>query len=382
MTNNLGNVLIRSDLNVPISNGKITDNFRIKQALSSIEQIKNISETITFCSHLGRPNGFDLNFTLEPVAEEIKKILDEDVIFINDDIRELSSTFQSKYSSKVYVLENLRLYEGEKESDTQFAQYLAKPFDTFILDAFGAAHRNHASIVEVGKHLNSYQGPLMNKEINELKSLLKSPNSPFTVIMGGAKISDKLTLINNLLPKVDNLILGGGMCFTFLKSQGYEIGASLCEDEFLNIASKLLDSSDGKKIILPVDFGVSNDLLSSARLDKSLELIESTDIGVDIGSKTVALFNEIIHSSNTIFWNGPMGVFENKSFEYGTREITKSVSQSNAYTVVGGGDSVSAINKYSEIQNFNHISTGGGASMELMEGKKLPGVNIYEPLII
>ncbi len=382
MTNNLGNVLIRSDLNVPISNGKITDNFRIKQALSSIEQIKNISETITFCSHLGRPNGFDLNFTLEPVAEEIKKILDEDVIFINDDIRELSSTFQSKYSSKVYVLENLRFYEGEKESDTQFAQYLAKPFDTFILDAFGAAHRNHASIVEVGKHLNSYQGPLMNKEINELKSLLKSPNSPFTVIMGGAKISDKLTLINNLLPKVDNLILGGGMCFTFLKSQGYEIGASLCEDEFLNIASKLLDSSDGKKIILPVDFGVSNDLLSSARLDKSLELIESTDIGVDIGSKTVALFNEIIHSSNTIFWNGPMGVFENKSFEYGTREITKSVSQSNAYTVVGGGDSVSAINKYSEIQNFNHISTGGGASMELMEGKKLPGVNIYEPLII
>ena len=382
MTNNLGNVLIRSDLNVPISNGKITDNFRIKQALSSIEQIKNISETITFCSHLGRPNGFDLNFTLEPVAEEIKKILDEDVIFINDDIKELSSTFQSKYSSKVYVLENLRFYEGEKESDTQFAQYLAKPFDTFILDAFGAAHRNHASIVEVGKHLNSYQGPLMNKEINELQSLLKSPNSPFTVIMGGAKISDKLTLINNLLPKVDNLILGGGMCFTFLKSQGYEIGASLCEDEFLNIASKLLDSSDGKKIILPVDFGVSNDLLSSARLDKSLELIESTDIGVDIGSKTVALFNEIIHSSNTIFWNGPMGVFENKSFEYGTREITKSVSQSNAYTVVGGGDSVSAINKYSEIQNFNHISTGGGASMELMEGKKLPGVNIYEPLII
>ena len=382
MTNNLGNVLIRSDLNVPISNGKITDNFRIKQALSSIEQIKNISETITFCSHLGRPNGFDLNFTLEPVAEEIKKILDEDVIFINDDIRKLSSTFQSKYSSKVYILENLRFYEGEKESDTQFAQYLAKPFDTFILDAFGAAHRNHASIVEVGKHLNSYQGPLMNKEINELQSLLKSPNSPFTVIMGGAKISDKLTLINNLLPKVDNLILGGGMCFTFLKSQGYEIGASLCEDEFLNIASKLLDSSDGKKIILPVDFGVSNDLLSSARLDKSLELIESTDIGVDIGSKTVALFNEIIHSSNTIFWNGPMGVFENKSFEYGTREITKSVSQSNAYTVVGGGDSVSAINKYSEIQNFNHISTGGGASMELMEGKKLPGVNIYEPLII
>ena len=163
MTNNLGNVLIRSDLNVPISNGKITDNFRIKQALSSIEQLKNISETITFSSHLGRPNGFDLNFTLEPIAEEMRNILDEDVVFINDDIRELSSTFQSKYSSKVYVLENLRFYEGEKESDTQFAKCLAKPFDTFILDAFGAAHRNHASIVEVGKHLNSYQGPLMNK---------------------------------------------------------------------------------------------------------------------------------------------------------------------------------------------------------------------------
>ena len=382
MTNNLGNVLIRSDLNVPISNGKITDNFRIKQALSSIEQIKNISETITFSSHLGRPNGFDLNFTLEPVAEEMRNILDEDVVFINDDIRELSSTFQSKYSSKVYVLENLRFYEGEKESDTQFAKCLAKPFDTFILDAFGAAHRNHASIIEVGKYLNSYQGPLMNKEINELQSLLESPNQPYTVIMGGAKISDKLNLIKNLLPKVDNLILGGGMCFTFLKSQGYEIGASLCEDDFLNTAGELLNSRDGKKIILPIDFGVTDDLFSSYRNDKPLKELKVSDIGVDIGPKTVELFSDIIHSSKTIFWNGPMGVFENESFEYGTKEITKSVSESKAYTVVGGGDSVSAINKYSTIQNFNHISTGGGASMELMEGKKLPGVNIYEPLII
>ena len=382
MTNNLGNVLIRSDLNVPISNGKITDNFRIKQALSSIEQLKNISETITFSSHLGRPNGFDLNFTLEPVAEEMRNILDEDVVFINDDIRELSSTFQSKYSSKVYVLENLRFYEGEKESDTQFAKCLAKPFDTFILDAFGAAHRNHASIIEVGKYLNSYQGPLMNKEINELQSLLESPNQPYTVIMGGAKISDKLNLIKNLLPKVDNLILGGGMCFTFLKSQGYEIGASLCEDDFLNTAGELLNSRDGKKIILPIDFGVTDDLFSSYRNDKPLKELKVSDIGVDIGPKTVELFSDIIHSSKTIFWNGPMGVFENESFEYGTKEITKSVSESKAYTVVGGGDSVSAINKYSTIQNFNHISTGGGASMELMEGKKLPGVNIYEPLII
>ena len=382
MTNNLGNVLIRSDLNVPISNGKITDNFRIKQALSSIEQIKNISETITFSSHLGRPNGFDLNFSLEPIAEEMKKILDEDVVFINDDIRKLSLTFHSQYASKIYVLENLRFYEGEKESNTEFAQCLAKPFDTFILDAFGAAHRKHASIVEVGKYINSYQGPLMNKEINELQSLLKSPSSPYTVIMGGAKLSDKLNLINKLLPKVDNLILGGGMCFTFLKSQGYEIGDSMCENDFLNTATELLNSTNGKKIILPNDFGVTKDLLSNHREDKPLEKIKTNDIGIDIGSKTVEMFNEIIYSSNTIFWNGPMGVFENEKFEYGTKEITKSVSQSNAYTIVGGGDTVSAINKYSKIQNFNHVSTGGGASMELLEGKKLPGVNIYEPLII
>ena len=382
MTNNLGNVLIRSDLNVPISNGKITDNFRIKQALSSIEQIKNISETITFSSHLGRPNGFDLNFSLESIAEEMKKILDEDVVFINDDIRKLSLTFHSQYASKIYVLENLRFYEGEKESNTEFAQCLAKPFDTFILDAFGAAHRKHASIVEVGKYINSYQGPLMNKEINELQSLLKSPSSPYTVIMGGAKLSDKLNLINKLLPKVDNLILGGGMCFTFLKSQGYEIGDSMCENDFLNTATELLNSTNGKKIILPNDFGVTKDLLSNHREDKPLEKIKTNDIGIDIGSKTVEMFNEIIYSSNTIFWNGPMGVFENEKFEYGTKEITKSVSQSNAYTIVGGGDTVSAINKYSKIQNFNHVSTGGGASMELLEGKKLPGVNIYEPLII
>ena len=222
----------------------------------------------------------------------------------------------------------------------------------------------------------------MNKEINELQSLLESPNQPYTVIMGGAKISDKLNLIKNLLPKVDNLILGGGMCFTFLKSQGYEIGASLCEDDFLNTAGELLNSRDGKKIILPIDFGVTDDLFSSYRNDKPLKDLKVSDIGVDIGPKTVELFSDIIHSSKTIFWNGPMGVFENESFEYGTKEITKSVSESKAYTVVGGGDSVSAINKYSKIQNFNHISTGGGASMELMEGKKLPGVNIYEPLII
>ena len=382
MTKSLGNVLIRADLNVPITNGKIADNFRIKQALSSIEQIKNFSKTITITSHLGRPNGFDLNFSLEPIAEEMKKILEEDVVFINDDIRKLSLTFHSQYASKMYVLENLRFYEGEKESNTEFAQCLAKPFDTFILDAFGAAHRKHASIVEVGKYINSYQGPLMNKEINELQSLLKSPSSPYTVIMGGAKLSDKLNLINKLLPKVDNLILGGGMCFTFLKSQGYEIGDSMCENDFLNTATELLNSTNGKKIILPNDFGVTKDLLSNHREDKPLEKIETNDIGFDIGSKTVEMFNKIIYSSNTIFWNGPMGVFENEKFEYGTKEITKSVSQSNAYTIVGGGDTVSAINKYSKIQNFNHVSTGGGASMELLEGKKLPGVNIYEPLII
>ena len=222
----------------------------------------------------------------------------------------------------------------------------------------------------------------MNKEINELQSLLKSPSSPYTVIMGGAKLSDKLNLINKLLPKVDNLILGGGMCFTFLKSQGYEIGDSMCENDFLNTATELLNSTNGKKIILPNDFGVTKDILSNHREDKPLEKIKTNDIGIDIGSKTVEMFNEIIYSSNTIFWNGPMGVFENEKFEYGTKEITKSVSQSNAYTIVGGGDTVSAINKYSKIQNFNHVSTGGGASMELLEGKKLPGVNIYEPLII
>ena len=279
MTKSLGNVLIRADLNVPITNGKIADNFRIKQALSSIEQIKNFSKTITFTSHLGRPNGFDLNFSLEPIAEEMKKILDEDVVFINDDIRNLSLTFHSQYASKIYVLENLRFYEGEKESNTEFAQCLSKPFDTFILDAFGAAHRKHASIVEVGKYINSYQGPLMNKEINELQSLLKSPSSPYTVIMGGAKLSDKLNLINKLLPKVDNLILGGGMCFTFLKSQGYEIGDSLCENDFLNTATELLNSTNGKKIILPNDFGVTKDLLSNHREDKPLEKIKTNDIG-------------------------------------------------------------------------------------------------------
>ena len=378
----LGNVLIRSDLNVPIDNGSILDNFRIIKSIEYIKELENISENITFISHLGRPNGIDQSLSLKPVAEEMSNLLDQDVTFINKNIGIEIQNKLMKNKNNILLLENLRFDDGEVRNEDKFAKELSIPFDTFILDAFGASHRKHASIVSIGKYLKSYQGPLMTKEVVELDKVLSKTNEKFTIVLGGAKVSDKLELIKNLLPRVDNLLLGGGMCFTFLKALGHNIGKSISEDDFINPAKKILESADGKKIKLPLDFGVTKSIEEYIRYDIELNAFSEDDIGVDIGNKTVNKFKEILSDSKTIFWNGPMGIFEVEEFSFGTRSLTELISGLNAHTIVGGGDSVNAINKYSDLDKFNHISTGGGASLEYLEGKILPGVNKYNPLIL
>ena len=379
---NLGNVLIRSDLNVPINNGKILDNFRIIKSVEYVQKIENISKNITFISHLGRPKGIESSLSLKPVADEMSKLLNRDVTFINENIyEEIENLFKTR-NKEIFLLENLRFNEGEITNENKFAKELAKPFDTFILDAFGASHREHASIVGIGNYLDSYQGPLMSKEIEELDKVLSKTKGTFSIILGGAKISDKLGLIKNLLPRVNNLLIGGGMCFTFLKALGHNIGNSLCDDELIISAKEILESADGKKIILPIDFGVTKSIDSNKRYNIALSDFRDEHIGIDIGTQTVNKFQEILSKSKTIFWNGPMGIFEVDEFSYGTKEITKAIAEMKVYSIVGGGDSVNAINKFSSLDKFNHVSTGGGASLEYLEGKALPGVNIYNQLII
>ena len=379
---NLGNVLIRSDLNVPIRNGTVLDNFRIKKSIEYIEELQNISSSVTFISHLGRPKGVEDSLSLKPISDEMSKLLNQDVVFINNNLDEDIKNILKSKEKGIFLLENLRFNEGEIMNDEKFAKGVSSPFDTYILDAFGASHREHASIVKIGNHLNSFQGPLMSKEIEELDKVLNESNQDFTIILGGAKASDKLALIKNLLPRVNSLLIGGGMCFTFLKALGHNIGNSLCEDQFIDSAKEILDSANGKKITLPVDFGVTKAIDSHARNNIDLSQFSDDDIGVDIGNETIKKFQEILSKSKTIFWNGPMGVFEVDEFSHGTKKITNAIAEMEVYSIVGGGDSVNAINRFSNVDKFNHVSTGGGASLEYLEGKALPGVNIYNQLII
>ena len=380
--NDLGNVLIRSDLNVPIVNSNIADEYRIYKSLEILDKIYNYSRTITFSSHLGRPKKNSLDYSLAPVSKKMSEIINQKVNFIDEIYGKKVNESIENSKSKINLIENLRLHEGEVNNDDEFAKNVTFPFDTYIFDAFGASHRNHASVVSFGKYLDSYQGPLMNNEIEQLDKLLVNEKTGYVVLLGGAKISDKLSLIDNLLPKVEHLLIGGGMCFTFLKSMGYEIGNSLLEDSFISKANELLNSEHGHKIVLPSDFGVTELIESELREDINIEDFRNNHIGIDIGPNTISAFASILLSSKNIFWNGPMGVFEIDKFSKGTQEITEIIAKSSAYTCIGGGDSVSAINKFSNIQYFNHISTGGGASLEYLEGKKLPGVNIYNSLII
>ena len=379
----LGNVLIRSDLNVPVSNSIVIDDYRLEKAVEVIPLIRDRSRSVTFISHLGRPKSYNEDLSLKNIVSSLSKYTSEEVQFLNDiNHEEISKILLSSNEFNIYLLENLRFYKGEVNNDTSFAIKVASSFDTYIFDAFGSAHRNHASVVKIGNYLNSYQGPLIDKEISELKSITDPDGEPFTLILGGSKISDKLQLIKSLLPKVDNLLIGGAMCFTFFKAMGKNIGDSLYEEDMIGECKKIIQDKNFTKIKLPLDIGVTDSLESINRKDVSHEEIYDNNIGIDIGNRTVELFSDFINKAKIIFWNGPMGIFEKDSFNNGTRAITRLVQNTEAHTIIGGGDTVSAIRKFGDIELFNYVSTGGGASLEYLEGKELPGINKYPSLII
>jgi 3-phosphoglycerate kinase len=374
-------ILVRVDYNVPLdSELNITDDTRIKLSLPTINYLIGNNSKIILMSHLGRPKGaVEDKFRLDPAAKRLgqligKKVKKFDQIY-SGEIKEYIDN-EMNYG-EIVMLENLRFDPGEKANDDEFSKSLAALADIYVDDAFGAAHRAHASVVGVTKYLPAVAGFLMKREFEVLTSLLESPQRPFITILGGSKVSDKIKVIRNLLGKVDSLILGGGMTYTFLKSKGYEIGKSICEDDQIDFAKEMLGlaKKNNVNLILPIDIMIAKEFDSDA--EKKLVSIQSIPVdwmGLDIGDKSVELFKKEISNARTIFWNGPVGVFEWDNFANGTRSIANTIAESQAVTVAGGGDTLAALKKYNLSSKFSHVSSGGGAAMELLEGKQLPGI--------
>ncbi len=377
-------VLMRVDFNVPLDeNSNITDATRIEKALPTIEYILEQNASLILMSHMGRPKGeVKEELRLDPVAKKLGEYLKKEVKKVDDCIgAEVEKSARELKAGEVLLLENLRFHKEETKNDEQFAKKLASLADVYVNDAFGAAHRAHASVSAITKYLPSVAGLLMEKEIYFLSNLLKNPERPFIVILGGAKISTKIGVINNLLERVDSMLIGGGMVFTFIKSKGIDIGKSLVEMEKEVEAFEILKKAhnDEKDLVLPVDVVVADDVNKNAKTKiVDINSIPDDMLGVDIGPKSVKLFLKKIQSAKTIFWNGPMGIFEIDKFAKGTIEVAKAVAANKGTTVIGGGDSVAAVKKFGLSDKITHISTGGGASLEFMEGKSLPGLEGLE----
>ena len=374
-------VLVRVDFNVPMKNGEITDDFRIQSSLKTIKYLIDQKARVILMSHLGRPKGeYKKEFSLAPVKTRLEELLGQDVVFIEATTPANDLTIAASENLKngqVMLLENTRFSPGEEKNDPEFAKLLAKHADYFVNDAFGTAHRAHASNVGVSELLPSAAGFLVAKEIEYIKDNLDNPQRPFVAILGGAKVSDKIGVIENLLNKVNAILIGGAMANTFLKANGYDMGKSLVEDDKLELAKSLIEQAKEARVdlVLPVDVVVSESLDKPKGVKTVLlEDLPKDTMALDIGKMTINLFADKIKKAKLVIWNGPMGVFENEKFSKGTFEIAKAVAESDAISIIGGGDSALAVKLSGYEDKVSHISTGGGASLEMMEGKELPGI--------
>jgi phosphoglycerate kinase len=373
-------VLVRCDFNVPQdADLNITDDKRIRESLPTIKYLVDHKAKVVLCSHLGRPKGqFNAKYSLAPVAKRLSELLGIPVAMAKDVIGEDAKAKAAELKDgQVLLLENVRFHAEEEKNDPAFSKALASFADVYVNDAFGTAHRAHASTAGVADYLPAVCGYLIQKEISVMGKALNDPKRPFVAVLGGAKVSDKIGVINNLLEKVDTLIIGGGMAYTFVKAQGGKIGTSLCEDDKLGYASEMLDKAKarGVNLLLPEDTVVADKFAADAN-SKTVPTKEIPDnwMGLDIGEKTIAMFSEVLKGAGTVVWNGPMGVFEMDKFAVGTKAIAKAIAESDAVSIIGGGDSAAAVEKLGYAEKMTHISTGGGASLEFLEGLVLPGI--------
>ena len=384
-------VIVRCDLNVPLESGKVTDDGRIRASLPTIKKLRDSGAKVIVISHLGRPEGApDEKYSLLPVAKRLSELLGEEVAFASDTVgASAKNKIASAQPGSVTLLENLRFNQGEASKDSSerevFAKQLADHGDLLVSDGFGVVHRKQASVYELAKLLPSYAGELISTELKVLERLTVNPERPYTVVLGGSKVSDKLGVIENLLPKVNKLLIGGGMVFTFLAAMGYKVGKSLLEQDQIEKVKGFLSRAQelGVELLLPKDIVVADKFAADARFETVPSSgIEASSfgqdaVGLDIGPIASSDFAQAILISRTVFWNGPMGVFEFESFANGTREVARALSETKGFSVVGGGDSAAAVRKLGFSENaFDHISTGGGASLEFLEGKSLPGLEV------
>tara|TARA_B100001750_G_scaffold84248_1_gene66593 strand:- start:1107 stop:2297 length:1191 start_codon:yes stop_codon:yes gene_type:complete len=382
-------VLIRVDYNVPFKDGVVQDAYRIQCSIPTIKECLKAGASVVLMSHLGRPNGkINDNYSLISVGEVLSDFLEIPIKFSHDCINEDSINVTiGLHSGEVHLLENLRFHSGEEENDFEFSRLLSKHGQIFINDAFGTSHRSHASNVGVSDNfMHKGMGLLMEKEILYLQDKFKKPKEPLVLLLGGAKIADKIDMIERFLIDAKSILIGGGMTFTFLRAMGINVGKSMFDEQMISTANTIIKKArrNRVKIVFPVDFVISDAIDKPSKIEiVSFDSIPDDMIGLDIGPETIKLFSKIILQSGTILWNGPMGVFEKKEFENGTKSIANLLSElmdQNIVTIVGGGDSASAIRKFSNIENITHVSTGGGASLELLGGKSLPAITALEKL--